>query len=106
MNIKRLVWLPVVLLAAACAPRGIGYTHPPVAAIATKTVSTPRTFPTVQAIVDAAVRDGRIPGISVAVGVGDAPTTFISAGRLTLETGAPATEHSLWPALRRTLPVA
>lgn len=37
-------------------------------------------FPAVRAVADAAVRDGRVPGIAIAIGRSDGPTTMIVAG--------------------------
>lgn len=96
---KRLTWLPILLL-AGCTPQLASQSAPPAAVS-----HAPRSFPTVQAIVDAAVRDGRVPAISVAVGVGDEPATFISAGELTVGTGARATQDSLWRIYSMTKPV-
>lgn len=96
---KRLAWLPIILL-AGCAPQAVADARTPVAV-----ASAPRAFASVQAIVEAAVRDGRVPAISVAIGVGDEPTRFISAGRLTLGADAPATQDSLWRIYSMTKPV-
>lgn len=101
MKLTRLIWLPAVLL-AGCAPQALGTAPRPVTA---SPEQAQHSLPTVQKLVDAAVREGRIPAATVAVGVGDAPTTFISAGRITLETGAAADENSLWRIYSMTKPV-
>src|SRR5690606_7333615 len=76
---KQLAWLSIALL-AGCAPQAVVDGNPP-AALARAS----HPFPAVQAVVDAAVRDGRVPAIWVAIGVGDAPTTFVSAGTLAVD---------------------
>ena len=63
-------------------------------------------LPTTQALFDGYVRDGRMPGIVAAFGVGDRPTWFVSAGRLASDAGAgPATPDSLWRIYSMTKPV-
>ncbi|HEV2597830.1 serine hydrolase domain-containing protein [Sphingopyxis sp.] len=90
----------LVLLLAGCAPQSAINVAP-----ATTVAPAPRAFPAVQAAVDAAVREGRVNGITVAVGVGDDPTTFISAGELTIGTGIEATQDSLWRIYSMTKPI-
>ncbi len=67
--------------------------------------SASRAFPEVQAAVDAAVRDGRVPGIVVAVGVNNEPTRFFSAGELTVGAGAAPSQDSLWRIYSMTKPI-
>ena len=63
-------------------------------------------LPTTQALFDGYVRDGKMPGIVAAFGVGDRPTWFVSAGRLATDAGAaPATPDSLWRIYSMTKPV-
>jgi CubicO group peptidase (beta-lactamase class C family) len=63
-------------------------------------------LPTTQALFDGYVRDGKMPGIVAAFGVGDRPTWFVSAGRLgTDASAAPATPDSLWRVYSMTKPV-
>ena len=63
-------------------------------------------LPQTQALFDGYVRDGKMPGIVAAFGVGDRPTRFVSAGRLSTEAdAAPATPDSLWRVYSMTKPV-
>ncbi len=63
-------------------------------------------LPTTQALFDGYVRDGKMPGIVAAFGVGDRPTMFVSAGRLSTDpAAAPATPDSLWRVYSMTKPV-
>ena len=63
-------------------------------------------LPTTQALLDGYVRDGKMPGIVAAFGVGDRPTLFVEAGRLATDaTAAPATPDSLWRVYSMTKPV-
>ena len=63
-------------------------------------------LPTTQALFDGYVRDGKMPGIVAAFGVGDRPTMFVSAGRLATDpAAAPATPDSLWRVYSMTKPV-
>jgi CubicO group peptidase (beta-lactamase class C family) len=59
-----------------------------------------------QALFDGYVRDGKMPGIVGAFGVGDLPTQFVVAGRQGLEPDAdPASPHTLWRVYSMTKPV-
>jgi len=63
-------------------------------------------LPQTQALFDGYVRDGKMPGIVAAFGVGDRPTRFVSAGRLSTEAdAAPATPDSLWRVYSMTKPI-
>lgn len=63
-------------------------------------------LPTTQALFDGYVRDGKMPGIVAAFGIGDRPTMFVSAGRLATDpAAAPATPDSLWRVYSMTKPV-
>ena len=63
-------------------------------------------LPQTQALFDGYVRDGKMPGIVAAFGVGDRPTRFVSAGRISTEANAaPATPDSLWRVYSMTKPV-
>ncbi|GAA0679706.1 CubicO group peptidase (beta-lactamase class C family) [Sphingomonas insulae] len=63
-------------------------------------------LPTTQALLDGYVRDGKMPGIVAAFGVGDRPTWFVSAGKLATDPGAAqATPDSLWRVYSMTKPV-
>lgn len=97
---KRLV-LCSFLLAGACTPQ-LAQAQAPAPAVVAKA---PRSFPAVQAFADAMVRDGRVPSITVAIGVGDEPTTYISAGHVTLESSQPVSRDTLWRIYSMTKPV-
>ena len=63
-------------------------------------------LPNTQALFDGYVRDGKLPGIVGAFGVGDAPTLFVSSGRIADEASAPAADpDSLWRIYSMTKPV-
>ncbi len=63
-------------------------------------------LPTTQALFDGYVRDGKMPGIVAAFGIGDRPTLFVSSGRLATDPAAPlATQDSLWRIYSMTKPV-
>ena len=63
-------------------------------------------LPATQALFDSYVRDGKMPGIVGAFGVGDLPTRFVSAGRIADEPAAPvAGPDSLWRIYSMTKPV-
>ena len=59
-----------------------------------------------QALFDGYVRDGKMPGIVGAFGIGELPTAFVSAGRIGTEASAsPATADSIWRIYSMTKPV-
>jgi CubicO group peptidase (beta-lactamase class C family) len=59
-----------------------------------------------QSVLDGYVNSGKIPGVVVAVGHGDAPPTFLSAGHIADDPGAPATgPDSLWRVYSMTKPI-
>lgn len=63
-------------------------------------------YPALQAFADRIVADGKVPGVAIAIGVGDRPPTFISAGRVSIEASAgPAGPDTLWRAYSMTKPV-
>lgn len=63
-------------------------------------------LPATQALFDRWVREGRVPGIVGAFGAGDAPTVFVTSGRIGLAPTAPAaTPDSLWRIYSMTKPV-
>ena len=63
-------------------------------------------LPQTQALFDGYVRDGKMPGIVGAFGVGDRPTWFVSAGHNSLDPGAAdATPDTLWRVYSMTKPV-
>lgn len=63
-------------------------------------------LPNTQALFDGYVRDGKMPGIVGAFGIGDFPTLFVSAGRIADEPTAPAAgPDSLWRVYSMTKPV-
>jgi len=66
----------------------------------------PATLPATQALLDGYVRDNKMPGIVAALGVGEAPTLFASAGRIADDAGAaPAGPDSLWRVYSMTKPI-
>lgn len=63
-------------------------------------------LPATQALLDGYVRDGKMPGIAVAIGFADRPTLFLSAGRIADEPTARAADaDSLWRVYSMTKPV-
>jgi CubicO group peptidase (beta-lactamase class C family) len=77
--------------------------------VPSRQTSVARTEPSlqsVQSLLDSYVRAGRTPGIVVAIGRGDAPPTFISAGRISDDPKAPrAGPDSLWRIYSMTKPI-
>ena len=70
------------------------------------TSARPTPFPATQALFDGYVRDGKMPGIVAAFGIGDYPTQFVAAGKLSTDAAAPAvTPDSLWRVYSMTKPV-
>ncbi|MEI9927915.1 MAG: serine hydrolase domain-containing protein [Sphingomonas sp.] len=60
----------------------------------------------VDALVERYVAEGKVPGIVIAIGRGDAPAQFHSAGRIAAEsTAAPAGPDSLWRVYSMTKPL-
>ena len=63
-------------------------------------------LPNTQALFDGLVRDGKMPGIVGAIGYGDLPTVFLSAGKLSDDAGAAsANADSLYRVYSMTKPV-
>ena len=63
-------------------------------------------LPATQALFDGYVRDGKMPGVVGAFGIGDLPALFVSAGRIADEpTAAAAGPDSLWRVYSMTKPV-
>ena len=63
-------------------------------------------LPNTQALFDGYVRDGKMPGVVGAFGVGDGPTIFVAAGRIGDEPGARAADpDSLWRVYSMTKPI-
>lgn len=63
-------------------------------------------LPATQALLDGYVRDGKMPGITVAVGFGDLPPLYLSAGRIADDANAPAAgPDSLWRIYSMTKPI-
>ncbi|AIT07492.1 beta-lactamase [Sphingomonas taxi] len=99
MKRNMIAGLALVALAATAAIGGQALQPP---APTTQTAALPQT----QALFDGYVRDGKMPGIVAAFGVGDRPTWFVSAGRLSTKAeAAPATPDSLWRVYSMTKPV-
>lgn len=99
MKRKMFAGLGFVALAATAALGGQALQRPAPAAPAAA-------LPQTQALFDGYVRDGKMPGIVAAFGVGDRPTWFVAAGKLSTEAdAAPATPDSLWRVYSMTKPV-
>lgn len=63
-------------------------------------------YPALQAFADRIVAEHKVPGVVIAIGRGDAPTTFITAGRQSIEPSAPRTQpDTLWRIFSMTKPV-
>ena len=59
-----------------------------------------------QSVLDGYVHSGKIPGVVAAIGYGDAPPAFITAGRIADDPGAPAAgPDSLWRVYSMTKPI-
>jgi CubicO group peptidase (beta-lactamase class C family) len=94
----RLLALPLALLAVPAIPQ----------ALPRPTIELPSAaiLPATQALFDAYVKQGRVPGVVGAFGVGDAPTVFVRAGRIGDEGNAtPAGPDSLWRIYSMTKPI-
>ncbi|MBB4154840.1 CubicO group peptidase (beta-lactamase class C family) [Sphingomonas jinjuensis] len=79
--------------------------RPPLAANDTAPLSARALLPNTQALFDGYVRDGKMPGIVGAFGLGDAPTVFPAAGAISDDPGAPkAGPDSLWRVYSMTKP--
>ena len=63
-------------------------------------------LPATKTLFDGYVRDGKMPGIVGAFGVGDYPTLYVGSGRIADEPAAPAADpDSLWRVYSMTKPV-
>lgn len=63
-------------------------------------------LPQTQAVLDAAVAAGKVPGAVVAIGSGDGPTLFVTSGRIAdAADAAPAGPDSLWRVYSMTKPL-
>lgn len=68
--------------------------------------SATRGYPGVQALVSGYVAAKKMPGIVAAIGEGDAPTSYLSAGAISLDPAAPrAGPDSLWRVYSMTKPI-
>lgn len=66
----------------------------------------PAAFPALKAFADAAVRDGKVPGMVIAIGVGNGPTRFVTAGRTGFAATDPAVSaDTLWRIYSMTKPI-
>ncbi|MEH6790838.1 serine hydrolase domain-containing protein [Parasphingorhabdus sp.] len=75
---------------------------PPAAAAAPDEVS----VPALQSLLDGYVDSGKMPGIVVAIGRGDAPPTFVAAGAIANDADAPRVgPDSLWRIYSMTKPI-
>lgn len=102
MNLTPLIWLPAILL-AGWAPQALAAASRTAAAESPK--QAPLALSMVQKVVDGAVREGPVPAATVAACVGDGPTGFISAGRITLRTGSAENRNSRWRIYSMTKPM-
>lgn len=85
------------------APRALPQTPVPMPRMP---IPTSALFPATQAVLDAAVSAGKVPGIVVAVGRGDGPTLFVTSGRIAdAPAAAGAGPDSLWRVYSMTKPV-
>ena len=103
-EVSPLAWAKLLLLgAAAC-------WFAPFSALA-RTQSEPESHvadnsPALQVFADRIVKEGKVPGVVIAIGKGDASTTFITSGRLSVEASAPPTQpDTLWRIFSMTKPV-
>ena len=62
-------------------------------------------LPATQAVLDGYVRDGKLPGIVVAIGVGDRPPVMLAAGRIAEGKVPAATGDTLWRIYSMTKPI-
>ncbi|WNO53941.1 serine hydrolase domain-containing protein [Stakelama saccharophila] len=91
-----------VLLTAPAVPLTAAPPRNGAAADAATAIALPKT----RAFAQSFVGEDKAPGIVIAVGKGDRPTTFIADGRLSDETGAPAVDRdTLWRVYSMTKPV-
>ncbi len=91
--------IALVLGAGAWAGQAAPQSAPVVAPVASA-------FPDTQALFDGYVRDNKMPGIVGAFGIGNAPTTFVSAGRIADGADAAAAgPDSLWRVYSMTKPI-
>lgn len=59
-----------------------------------------------RAFADRIVKQGKVPGVVIAIGKAEKPTTFITAGRLSIEAAAPPVQpDTLWRIFSMTKPV-
>lgn len=99
------------VLAATAAVAGINgapvaQTAPVATAPALPQAGAASPLPDTQALFAGYVRDGKMPGIVGAFGVGDLPTVFVSSGRIADEPDAPAAgPDSLWRIYSMTKPI-
>ena len=101
MKRKMFAGLGLVALAATAALGGQALQQS-----ASAPATRPAALPQTQALFDGYVRDGKMPGITAAFGIGDRPTWFVSAGKLSMEAdAAPATPDSLWRVYSMTKPI-
>ena len=100
---RRLIATGAILLAAlpGAALEARGASPSPAPAVAA--TASPQA---VQSLLDSYVASGKVPGIVVAIGWGDAAPVFIHAGKISDDTGAPDTgPDSLWRIYSMTKPI-
>ena len=104
--IRRFVMGSAVIALVLGAGAWGGQAAPQVAPATAATTTADSPLPATQALFEGYVRDNKMPGIVGAFGVGDGPTMFISAGRITDDAGAaPAGPDSLWRVYSMTKPI-
>ena len=80
--------------------------RPDIAALAPRALPASVILPTTQTLFDGYVRDGKMPGIVAAYGLGRLPTLFPAAGKIGLDTDTlPAGPDSLWRVYSMTKPI-
>jgi CubicO group peptidase (beta-lactamase class C family) len=96
---KKLASVACLLLAASPAVAQ----SVPIQADTSYTVS--RAFPAVQAFADTAVRDGKVPGIAIAIGHGDEAPLWVVAGRTAFGGSTATSPDTLWRIYSMTKPI-
>ena len=102
-----------LIAATAALLAGASMTHARQAAPALRPIPVPRMpipvaalLPQTQAVLDAVVQAGKVPGVVVSIGTGDGPTLFVTSGRIAdAPAAAPAGPDSLWRVYSMTKPL-
>ncbi|WP_066816348.1 serine hydrolase domain-containing protein [Sphingomonas mali] len=97
-------WITASLLLAAASATAADARSPGQSASAAARPAT--AIAAVQSVLDSYVRSGTVPGAVAAIGRGDAPPTFVAAGRIADDAAAPkAGPDSLWRVYSMTKPI-